>query len=191
MPQSTPSPTRFVVADLPVKRPTSFSVQPSAADRAALAEALGITAIRKLRFDGEIRPEGSRDWRLEGKLGATVEQPCVVTLAPVATRIDTPVIRRFLRDMPDLSEDDEGEIEMPEDESIDPLGREIDVALVMQEALALNLPLYPRAAGAELETAVFSEPGVAPMRDEDAKPFAGLAELRDKLGGSGPDDGSA
>ncbi|MCX8227096.1 MAG: DUF177 domain-containing protein, partial [Sulfitobacter sp.] len=35
--------------------------------------------------------------------------------------------------------------------------------------------------GAELGQAVYAEPGVAPMTDEDARPFAGLAQLREKL----------
>jgi uncharacterized metal-binding protein YceD (DUF177 family) len=65
----------------------------------------------------------------------------------------------------------------------------IDVSAVMAEALALHLPLYPRAGGADLGEAVFTEPGLAPMRDEDAKPFAGLAGLRDTLTGRSDDAG--
>ena len=48
-------------------------------------------------------------------------------------------------------------------------------------ALALALPLYPRAEGADLAQAQFAGPGVTPMTDEDARPFAGLKDLRDKL----------
>ena len=44
-------------------------------------------------------------------------------------------------------------------------------------ALALALPLYPRAAGVELGEAVFTEPGLAPLREGDLKPFAALAGL--------------
>jgi len=54
----------------------------------------------------------------------------------------------------------------------------IDPAAVMIEALALAMPLYPRAEGADLGEAVHAEPGVTPMRDADARPFAGL---RDRL----------
>ena len=35
--------------------------------------------------------------------------------------------------------------------------------------------------GAELGEAVYTAPGQIPMSDEDARPFAGLAALRDKL----------
>jgi hypothetical protein len=35
---------------------------------------------------------------------------------------------------------------------------------------------------------VVTEPGVAPMRDEDARPFAGLAGLKDQLSDGSKDD---
>lgn len=182
--------TEFAVSDLSTGHPTRFEILPDAATRAALAADLGIVGIRKLRFSGEISPDGKRDWRLVGKLGATVVQACVVTLAPVTTRIDTEVSRRFLAAMPDLVLDDAGEAEMPDDDTIEPLGARIDTAQVMAEALALNLPLYPRAEGADLGTAVFTEPGVDPLTDEAVKAFASLAKLRDKLGKTGGDDPS-
>ncbi|EEX10537.1 conserved hypothetical protein [Ruegeria lacuscaerulensis ITI-1157] len=115
---------------------------------------------------------------LEGHLGATVIQPCVVTLEPVTTRIETPVRRMYLSDW---TEPDEPEFEMPEDDETEPLGSEIDPGIVMHEALALALPQYPRKDGAHLDDANFTEPGKQAMTDEDAKPFAGLAGLRDAL----------
>ena len=48
-------------------------------------------------------------------------------------------------------------------------------------ALVLALPEYPRSEGAELGEAIFTEAGLAPMKDEDARPFAGLAALKDQL----------
>ncbi|HHI70111.1 MAG TPA: DUF177 domain-containing protein, partial [Rhodobacteraceae bacterium] len=35
------------------------------------------------------------------------------------------------------------------------------------------------------EETTFSEPGTEPMKDEDLRPFAGLASLRDKLDKNG------
>jgi len=190
MTQDDRAATGFAVSDLPTSRPTRFEIQPDASARATLAADLGIEGIRKLRFTGEIAVDGKRDWRLVGKLGATVVQACVVTLDPVTTRIDSDITRRFLAQMPDLTIDDDGQSEMPEDDTIEPLGSRIDPAQVMAEALALHLPLYPRAKGADLGNASFTEPGVAPLTDETAKPFASLAELRDKLGNSGGDEPS-
>lgn len=171
--------TALRVSELPQNAPTSFDIRPDAENMRALAENLDLVALRKLRFAGRVFAEGKADWGLEGALGATVVQPCVVTLEPVTTRIDVPVRRSYIAG---LNTPDGEEIEMPEDDSCEPLGPTIDPAAVMAEALALALPLYPRKDDAALDDAVFTEPGKEPMRDEDARPFAGLAALRDKLG---------
>ncbi|KAF0677527.1 YceD family protein [Profundibacterium mesophilum] len=163
------------------RREQDFEIVPNAQDRAALAEALGILAVRKLRFTGRLVPISRRDWTLEAKLGASVVQECGVTLAPVTSRIEETVRRRFLTEMPQVEAG--GEVEMPEDETIEPLPQSVDLTAVLHEALALALPPFPRAEGADLGEAVFTEPGKAPMRDEDARPFADLAALRDKLAG--------
>ncbi|PIE14379.1 MAG: hypothetical protein CSA70_01030 [Rhodobacterales bacterium] len=188
MTPETSSPTLLRVRDLKPSRPTRFAIRPPASDLAALATELGLDGLRKLSFEGELVAEGKTDWRLTARLGATVVQPCVVTLAPVTTRIDENVTRRFLASLPDAvpdavpgNEEDDGEIEMPEDDTIDQLESEIDLIRVMTEALALALPLYPRAEGAELEQSDFTAPGETAMTDEDARPFAGLSALRDKL----------
>ena len=163
-----------------ITRPLDFSLKPDAEARAALADRLGISAIRKLTFQGRIAPEGDTDLRLEARLGATVVQPCVVTLTPVTTRIDESVSRHYLADMPRIPEGEE--VEMPEDDTVDPLPREIDLATVMAEALALALPPWPRAEGVEPVEVSVTEPGREAMTDEEAKPFAALKSLRDKLG---------
>lgn len=186
---SAPSP-RIPVTDLSDRAPTAFDLRPGAEARAALADRIGIKAIRKLRLAGEIRAEGDADWRLDATLGATVVQDCVVTLAPVTTRLDVVVARRFLAEMPALHPDENGEVQMPEDDTIEPLAAQIDLAAVLEEALTLALPDYPRAEGAGLGDAVHAAPGVVPMRDDDAKPFAGLAALRGKPStGAEEDDG--
>ncbi|WP_299660980.1 DUF177 domain-containing protein [uncultured Ruegeria sp.] len=170
--------TSLHVADLPQNAPTPFELRPTGEVLEAIKHELGLLGLRKLSFVGELRAKGKRDWTLTGKLGATVIQPCVVTLEPVTTRIDTPVTRVFLADWNDP---DEPEFEIPEDDETEPLGTDIDPALIMIEALSLALPQYPRKDGAELEQAGFTEAGKQAMTDEDVKPFAGLAGLRDAL----------
>ncbi len=170
---------------LPERAATPFELTPDAKTRATIAGALELTALRKLRFAGTLTPLGARDWELSGDLGATVVQPCVVTFEPVTTRIDERVERRYLADPLPLPEGDE--IEMPEDDSVEDLPETIDLGAVMIEALSLALPLYPRAEGAEQVEVSVTEPGKEAMSDEDTKPFAGLAALRDKLGEDGID----
>lgn len=173
-----PESTALRIADLPQNAPTPFELRPDAARMRAIAGQLGLSGLRKLRFAGRIEARGDRDWALEGMLGATVVQPCVVTLEPVTTRIDTAVSRLYVADFRYPEGD---EVEMPEDDSAEPLGTHIDPDAVMVEALALAVPLYPRKDEAALGEAAFTEPGQAPMRDEDARPFAGLAGLRDAM----------
>jgi uncharacterized metal-binding protein YceD (DUF177 family) len=170
------SPLRFT--DLPTRKSTTFDLTPTADERKAIAKLLNIVALKKLRFTGELTPQGRTDWVLDAKLGATVVQGCVVTLDPVTTRIDEVINRRY---MAEIAEIEASEVEMTEDDNIDPLPDSLDVAQVMIEALSLALPTYPRSAGADLAQANFSEPGIAPMTDEDAKPFAGLSSLKEAL----------
>ncbi len=169
-----------VLATAKVLKPVGFALRPDEAARAEIIARLELLGLRKLSFAGAVAPDGSRDLVLTAKLGATAVQACVVTGEPVTTRIDTQVTRRYLADF----EEPEGdEIEMPEDDSAEPLPASIDLGAVMEEALSLALPDFPRAEGVDAVDLTVTEPGVAPMTDEDAKPFAGLKALKDKLGG--------
>lgn len=167
-----------------------FKLAPDADQRAQIAARQDLIALRKLSFEGALAPEGKRDWLLQATLGATLVQPCVVTLEPVTTRVDVEITRRYV---PQMEERDTGEeMEMPEDESLELIPELLDLCDVMEEALALHVPLYPRAESAALEQSTFAGPGIAPMQDEDTKPFAGLAELKNKLlKGAPEDDGNA
>ena len=164
------------------RRERTFALRPVADELTALADRVGATALRKVAFEGRLTPTGTADWRLDARLGATAVQPCVVTLAPVTTRIETDVVRHYVDgyEMPD----DGGEFEMPEDETTEPRPATLDLGEVLAEALSLALPDFPRADGAELGQAVYAEPGTAAMTDDDAKPLAGLRGLL------GKDDGT-
>lgn len=169
------------VAQLNARKPVRFDLQPDAALRAKLAQELGITALRKFRFHGELRPLGRRDWEIDAMLGATIVQPCAVTLEPLSTRIDEHVLRRYLADMP---EPQGQEVEMPEDDTQEPLGTMIDPGAVALEALSLALPAFPRSEGAAIASdgELRAAPdGADPTPEERPKPFAALAGLREKL----------
>ena len=169
---------RFRVAGLAQKKPTRFTFSPDAAARAAIAADLGLIDLPLLQVKGELRPVGRHDFELSAELTATAVQPSALTLVPVSTEIRETVFRRYLAD---FSYPEGEEAEMPEDDSSEPLPETIDISAVSAEALALALPLYPRAADESLGEAVFAAPGVAPLREDDLKPFAGLAALADKL----------
>ena len=170
--------TALRVADLSQNHPTTFDIQPDIAMLTALAQELGLRGLRKVKFAGKIEAKDRRDWLLTATLGATVLQNCVISLDPITTRIDMPIKRYFVAG---AMTSDEPEVEMPSDDNAEQLESHIAPYAVMSEALALAVPQYPRKESIELGEAVYTEPGQEPMRDEDTRPFAGLADLHNQL----------
>jgi uncharacterized metal-binding protein YceD (DUF177 family) len=162
------------LAELPARKITRFDLVADAPTRAAIAKWADIVGVEALRLKGELRPNGRSDWELSATLSATVVQECVISLAPVTTKIHETVTRRYLAHMEMPSEE---EVEMPEDDSTEPLPASVNLAGVALEALELALPLYPRAPGASLSTASVTEPGAEPLSEEQIKPFANLRAL--------------
>ncbi len=177
MSDHTPYSHPFRRAALAQRKPTRFDLAPGAAERAAIATDLGLLDLPAVRLRGEIRPVGRSDFVLEADLEAQVVQACIVTLAPVPGLVKERVVRRYLADW----QAPEGEeAEMPEDDTTEPLPEVIDAGAVLTEALALALPLYPRAEGAVFEGFVKGAEGSDALTDEKIKPFSGLADLLKK-----------
>ncbi len=164
---------------IPKNKHVPFDITFTDKDMLEISAILSAVSVKKVRVSGKISPSGTKDWLLSATVGATVTQSCVVTLEPVQTRVDVPVELKYVADYE--PNNDDSVTEMTIDETIEPLTEEIDLATIAIEAIALALPDYPRSDDAELETAIFSEPGIKPMTDEDTKPFASLASLKDKL----------
>lgn len=154
-----------------------FDIAPGAPEVKALTKLFNALKLTKMRFKGTLQPFGKSELELTGHLGATVVQPCVVTLAPVTTRIETDIHRLFVNaigvaDAVDIDPNDDVDLEL--------LGPTIDLGLIAIEELALALPEYPRAPGAELALA-FNDDIDDP--DSAARPFDALKALRDRLSG--------
>lgn len=186
---ATPRPTRFRTGGLSPRKPTRFSWTPTVEERAVLAKDLGLLAVLRLEFSGQIDPHGRDEFRLQGKLRAFVDQACIVSLAPVRAEISESVFRRYVAglELPDADE-----IEMPEDDTVEPMPDTLDLIETVTEALMLALPLYPRAAGVEFADLSHAPKGAALFDEPPEKPFASLAALANRLksdpetGGSGP-----
>lgn len=161
-----------------------FDDVPTEDETNEMAALFDVVSIRKMRFQGVIAPFEDSGWLLEGKLGVSVSQNCVVTLERVRTRLDLHIRRIFTP----MADPDENEITLDasHNDEIEPLGKEIDLGLVAMEALALAIPEYPRVEGAELPESSFSPPETSDIEEEAPKPFAGLAALKEKL--SNPDE---
>ncbi|MBN2760786.1 MAG: DUF177 domain-containing protein [Rhodobacteraceae bacterium] len=169
------------VASLNGRKPQPLRIAPDAEQTAQVARYLGFSALRKLRFEGTLAPKGRTDWEVSGTLGATIVQPCSVTLAPVTTRIDERILRLFVADW---SEPEGDEVEMTFDDTQEPLGSRIDVSALLIEALALAAPDFPRAEDVAIapDGVLRAAPeGDSPLDDAAVKPFAALAALREKL----------
>jgi uncharacterized metal-binding protein YceD (DUF177 family) len=177
---TTPRPTSFRTGGISPRKPTRFSYRPGAEERSVLAAELGLLALHGLDLTGEITPSGRDELVLTAKLTAKADQACVVTLAPVRSEISDLVRRRYVAGLEDPAGD---EAEMPEDDTVEPMPETISLIEIAAEALALALPLYPRAKGAELGETFHAARGVDPLKDSDLKPFSGLAGLADRLSG--------
>jgi hypothetical protein len=104
-----------------------------------------------------------------------VVQPCVATLAPVTTRIDTSIVtRRYLADWQEPTGE---EAEMPDDDTTEALPERSTLRRSWPRRWRWPCPTIPARPDAEIGDRQFAAPGVTPMTDEDAKPLAGLAAL--------------
>lgn len=182
----TSRPTRFRTGGLSPRKPTRFSYRPEAAERARLATDLDLLALYALEFTGEIRPIGRDELLLDATLTARADQPCSITLVPVPATVSEQVRRRYVAGL-EMPEGEE--VEMPEDDTLEPMPEVIDLAEIAAEALSLALPLYPRAPGAELDKKVHAADGLTPLSDDDVKPFAGLKGLAAQLAAKAKPDG--
>ncbi|MCT4656761.1 MAG: DUF177 domain-containing protein [Cohaesibacter sp.] len=150
-----------------------------------LAERLNILKVHSFEVDSRVFKWKKNGVRIEGRVSGDVEQACVVTLKPVAEKVDetfevilvpqgSPFARRANDEATggELIVDPEGE-DPPEEFT----GDEIDVGSYAEEFFALGLNDYPRHDGAEFSGHVEDDGS----EDESENPFAALAGLKDKL----------
>lgn len=160
------------------KQPLTFDIAPEPDEADAIARFLGLAALPRLRFRGELMPAGDDGWRVEGRLEAELVQSCVVTLDPVSQLIDQVVARDYVPAdayRPPLELDPEAE------DDPDPFADAIDPGQLAVESLALMLDPYPRAPGVPPAEYRAAPPGREPLTDSDLKPFAKLSVLKEKL----------
>ena len=183
MPEFTTPDAIIRRSELNGQKPQPFDLRPNEADCALMAAALSVNGLKKLRLTGTLSAIGALEWVLQGALGATIQQECIVTLATVVTRIETKVLRRFVPQdqlIPTEKSEEAEPISNPDD-SLEPLPDSFELMEILQEALALEVPEYPRAAGAELGSVKAGPAGTTTFSEDPPKPFAGLAALRAKM----------
>jgi uncharacterized metal-binding protein YceD (DUF177 family) len=178
---------------LPLSRPLAVSdvppsgldvtVQPTEAERAALAKALGLVAVPALEGRFRIVPRRG-GYLVTGVVEGTVTQTCVVSLDPFEAPVREEVEVGFAEEEPAASrsrgrhvddDDDDGEsgheLSAEDLDAPDPVvnGR-IDPGALTAEFLALGLDPYPRKPGVSFEP---------PAGEAEESPFAALKRLKE------------
>ena len=141
---------------------------------AAIAERLGLDSLDRLEAHVTLTRDG-QSVRAEGRLGASLQQRCVITDEPVASHADEPFAFTFIPAPTATAHDEEIELGGDELDTIFYDGAEIDLGTAIADTLALSIDPFPRSAGAE---AALKEAGV--MTEAAASPFAALARLRNR-----------
>jgi uncharacterized metal-binding protein YceD (DUF177 family) len=175
----TPEFSRPVAVDHLAAHGKSFDIVANAAERRALAERYKIIAVDSLLAHIELSPLGRAGGvRLTGRFEAVVVQSCVVTLEPVAARVDEEFTLTYAEAPPEIP----GEIVVAIDQEDPPeplVDGHIDIGEATAEHVALALDPFPRVPGA-----VFESPGEEPETTDApvVSPFAALTALVKKSG---------
>ncbi|WP_424811647.1 DUF177 domain-containing protein [Roseococcus sp. YIM B11640] len=138
-------------------------LEASEAERAALAERLGLLSLQSLSAELQMDPGPQGVVKVTGRLRAALEQACGITLVPVRQEVDVPLAWRLL---PEGMEPSDGEDDPDDLESERGV---VDLGEALAQELSLVLDPYPRAPGAEM-----------PELGDDAPhgPFAALLKLK-------------
>lgn len=144
------------------------------AERQAIAKLAGLRALTRLSGSFDLHPSSGGQVIVTGRVQATVEQTCVVTLEPLLNELDEAVDVTFVPDTGEaLASSHRGnDEEMAEEDPPEPIvNGEIDLGALATEFLALGLDPYPRKQGAVFEA-------VVTPADPADHPFAALASLQ-------------
>lgn len=155
------------------------AIEADEAARADLARLADVLSVEAMRAELEVKPWGRDGWGITGRITADVTQACVVTLEPVATRVDETIDVKLVppEAMARYEEkaDEEGGIDVdPTLDLPEPLeDGVIDLGAVAVEHFLVGIEPYPRKEGAAFDA---DAAGVGDGRAE-LSPFAALARL--------------
>jgi hypothetical protein len=143
-----------------------------------IARALELIVCSSLTVTYTIMPTGGGRFRLGGRLEASLQQACVVTLEPVSEEIDETFDIAFWPEA-DIPPPASGEIELDDEPDIEPItAGQIDVGRVVFECLAGAINPFPRKADAALDRVAASPGGGQDGKPES--PFAVLTKIKEK-----------
>ncbi|HWP24859.1 MAG TPA: DUF177 domain-containing protein [Xanthobacteraceae bacterium] len=148
-----------------------FDLVADAITRAAIAKFADLPQVARLEAEFELTRQARNGLRVVGRVSATVEQTCVITLEPMLSEIEEDVDLMFVPASEiasyaydDNTFEDDDPPELLQDGTV-------DLGAVATEFLVLGIDPYPRKPGS-----VFTPP-----QDDEAgtdHPFAKLAALK-------------
>jgi uncharacterized metal-binding protein YceD (DUF177 family) len=177
---TTPEFSRPIALDRIGLKDKSYEISADETERAALADRLGIPAVKSFDATIRLRLTGSGGIvRLSGHIKAELTQICGVTLEPIPTSVEEDFTRLYSVEARD--ERAEVVIEMDEEDAPDPVENgHVDMGDAAAEHLALAMDPFPRAPGAAFESSPEFEDAVPEKVELQRSPFAGLSALRKK-----------
>lgn len=155
--------------------------------RAAVSRVAGLRDLPRLEANFDVTPRGAGGLHVTGRVSATVEQTCVVTLEPLVSDVEEEIDLLFAPQRSAKSKAARSEALQPDEvwpEETRPdevstekrwsdpeplIGGVVDLGALATEFLILGLDPYPRKPGA-----VFEPPRDAGLQEG---PFAGLSQL--------------
>ncbi len=161
------------------KNGRSFEFTATQEQRSGLANAFNLLSLEHLSASMKLKRCRWQGVVVTGHLSASLSQPCVISLKPVAQIIDEEFTHRFLPDdriLPGSTENGELQIEFEQPEPPEAFsGDIIDLSLVIIENLSLAIDPFPKLPDAALPP-VPSPPST--IIDEAPSPFAVLSQLK-------------
>ena len=178
-PESLPPPISKMFRVDELKDGEERSIEINQPERDTIARLLDLVALDDLRFTFRIHRRGEGRLALSGTLEAAATQTCVVSLEPVASRLEVPVEiefwpRHLIEDRAESIDEaaSHGTLEWPEPI----IDGKIDLGPVIYENFATGLDPYPKREGVSFE---WSEPGAESAAEEKPEnPFAALKRLK-------------
>ena len=155
------------------------TIEANESERASLAAWLDIPSIESMSAEVEIRRLSSDVAGATGRIRASVELVCGVTLEPFMQPIDVNFEARFRKPAGhapkhELADPTDIEVNLADDEPGEWLQQGIDIGAFVAEELSLALPDFPRKPDA-----AFESDAVADLPDEKPNPFAALIKLKE------------
>ena len=144
-------------------------------EKSKLTNTLDIGKVISLSFESTLSQNRNENYRFLASVSAIIVQNCIITLAPVKTKLNFTVERHYCVRNSVLN----SKITIPNilKEEVEYLEKTLDVNEVIFEALSLEIPDYPRRKNAQFKGISVTQNGLKPLEEPEDNPFSALKDL--------------